>query len=92
MNSLTTETLIIFLLVLTNGFFSLSEMAIVSARKVRVQQRAKEGSQAAFHSLKSQAQSLSIDGKILILGNSDRLTRLQRNAGLEPVGPPSETT
>jgi putative hemolysin len=47
MNSLTTEILIIFLLILTNGFLSLSEMAIVSARKVRLQQRAEEGSNAA---------------------------------------------
>lgn len=47
MNSLTTETLIIFLLILTNGFFSLSEMAIVSARKVRLQQRAEQGDKAA---------------------------------------------
>lgn len=47
MNSLTTEILIISLLILTNGFFSLSEMAIVSARKVRLQQRAEEGDKAA---------------------------------------------
>lgn len=47
MNSLTTEILIISLLILTNGFLSLSEMAIVSARKVRLQLRAEEGSNAA---------------------------------------------
>ena len=47
MNSLTTEILILVLLFLTNGFFSLSEMAIVSARKIRLQQRADEGSKAA---------------------------------------------
>jgi putative hemolysin len=47
MDSLTEETLILFLLILTNGFFSLSEMAIVSARKVRLQQRAEEGDKAA---------------------------------------------
>lgn len=44
---MTAEILILFLLILTNGFFSLSEMAIVSARKVRLQQRAEEGSNAA---------------------------------------------
>ena len=41
------EILILVLLFLTNGFFSLSEMAIVSARKARLQQRADEGSKAA---------------------------------------------
>ena len=47
MNSLTTEILILVLLILTNGLFSLSEMAVVSARKVRLQQRAEEGSKGA---------------------------------------------
>ena len=47
MNSFTTEILILILLILTNGLFSLSEMAVVSARKVRLQQRAEEGSKGA---------------------------------------------
>src|SRR5215216_1282799 len=47
MNFLTTEILILVLLVLINGFFSLSEMAVVSARKVRLQQQAEEGSKGA---------------------------------------------
>jgi putative hemolysin len=47
MNSLTTEILILILLILTNGLFSLAEMAVVSARKVRLQQRAEEGNKAA---------------------------------------------
>src|ERR671925_1116877 len=47
MNSLTTEILILVLLILTNGLFALSEMAVVSARKVRLQQRAEEGSRGA---------------------------------------------
>ena len=47
MNSLTTEILILLLLILTNGLFSLSEMAVVSARKVRLQQRADEGNKGA---------------------------------------------
>ncbi|MDQ2690557.1 MAG: CNNM domain-containing protein, partial [Chloroflexota bacterium] len=47
MNSLTTEILILILLILTNGLFSLSEMAVVSARKVRLQQRAEEGDRGA---------------------------------------------
>jgi len=47
MNSLTEEILILILLILTNGLFSLSEMAVVSARKARLQQRAEEGSKGA---------------------------------------------
>jgi putative hemolysin len=47
MNAPTTEILILILLILTNGFFSLSEMAIVSARRARLQQRAEEGSKGA---------------------------------------------
>ena len=47
MNAPTTEILILILLILTNGFFSLAEMAIVSARKVRLQQRAEDGSKGA---------------------------------------------
>lgn len=47
MNTLTTEILVLVLLILTNGLFSLSEMAVVSARKVRLQQRAQEGSKGA---------------------------------------------
>ena len=47
MNSLTTEILILILLILTNGLFSLSEMAVVSARKVRLQQRAEAGNKGA---------------------------------------------
>ncbi|HEU0292857.1 MAG TPA: hemolysin family protein [Anaerolineales bacterium] len=47
MNTLTTEVLILVLLILINGLFSLSEMAIVSARKARLQQHAEEGSKGA---------------------------------------------
>lgn len=50
------EILILVLLFLTNGFFSLSEMAIVSARKARLQQRADEGSNAAKTALNLSAQ------------------------------------
>jgi putative hemolysin len=50
------EILILVLLFLTNGFFSLSEMAIVSARKARLQQRADEGSKAAKTALNLSAQ------------------------------------
>ncbi len=51
MNSLTTEILILLLLILANGFFALSEMAVVSARKVRLQQQAEEGSEGAKKAL-----------------------------------------
>ena len=56
MNSLTTEILILVLLILTNGLFSLAEMAVVSARKVRLQQRAGEGNRAAKTALSLAAQ------------------------------------
>jgi putative hemolysin len=47
MNALTTQILILVLLILINGFFSLSEMAVVAARKIRLQQSAEEGSNGA---------------------------------------------
>lgn len=42
-----TELLIIFLLVLANGVFAMSEIAVVAARKVRLQQRADDGDERA---------------------------------------------
>jgi putative hemolysin len=41
------EFALIVLLILVNGFFSMSEIAMVSARKARLQQRAEEGDSAA---------------------------------------------
>lgn len=41
------EILVIFLLILLNGFFAMSEMALVSVRKVRLQQQAEEGEKGA---------------------------------------------
>ncbi len=41
------EILILFVLVLINGIFAMSEMAIVSSRKARLQQRADNGSAGA---------------------------------------------
>jgi len=41
------EILVIFLLLLLNGVFAMSEMAVVSARKVRLQQKAEEGDKSA---------------------------------------------
>lgn len=45
------EILIIFLLILINGFFSMSEIALVSSRKVRLEQRAEEGDHGAAAAL-----------------------------------------
>ncbi len=53
---------LIFLLILANGLFSMTEMAIVSARKVRLQQRAEDGdkkAQAALDLTKSPTSFLS---------------------------------
>ena len=44
---ITAELLIIFLLILANGVFAMSEIAVVAARKVRLQQRADEGDERA---------------------------------------------
>src|SRR5512139_1553786 len=47
MSEITTEIIIILLLILANGVFALSEMAIVSARKTRLQQKAQAGDKGA---------------------------------------------
>ncbi|MGJ5632502.1 hemolysin family protein [Nostoc sp. CALU 1950] len=52
MSSITFEILIILVLVIANGVFSMSEMAIVSARKVRLQQLANQGDAKARAALK----------------------------------------
>jgi putative hemolysin len=46
------EIIIILVLILTNGFFSMAEIAIVSARKVRLQQRVDDGDWKAKIALK----------------------------------------
>jgi len=45
------EILLILLLILLNGFFAMSEMALVSARRVRLQQQAEEGKKGARSAL-----------------------------------------
>lgn len=45
------EIAVIFVLILINGFFSMSEIAVVSARKVRLEQRAEEGDTGAARAL-----------------------------------------
>jgi putative hemolysin len=42
-----TEALVIFLLILANGVFAMSEIAVVAAKKVRLQQRAEDGDERA---------------------------------------------
>lgn len=46
------ELLILFLLLLLNGFFALYEIALVSSNRLRIQSRAEEGSRAAQRVLK----------------------------------------
>ncbi len=52
MSSITFEILIILVLIIANGIFSMSEMAVVSARKVRLQQLANQGDTKARVALK----------------------------------------
>ncbi|MDZ8053205.1 MAG: hemolysin family protein [Aulosira sp. ZfuVER01] len=52
MSSMTFEILIILVLIIANGVFAMSEMAIVSARKVRLQQMANQGDLKARAALK----------------------------------------
>lgn len=52
MSSFGLEFFIIILLVCLNGFFALSEMALVSARKVRLEQQAEDGNKGASQALK----------------------------------------
>lgn len=47
MSSITLEILLLFLLILANGIFSMSEMAIISSRKVRLQNMANQGNKKA---------------------------------------------
>ncbi|HCS39122.1 MAG: hemolysin family protein [Anaerolineaceae bacterium] len=62
MNNLFLEILFIIVLILINGFFSMSELALISSRKVRLEQRAEDGdkgSQSALELLKSSSRLLS---------------------------------
>jgi putative hemolysin len=47
MSGIAAEILIIVLLLMLNGVFAMSELAIVTARKVRLEQRAEEGDAGA---------------------------------------------
>jgi putative hemolysin len=52
MSSITLEILILLVLIIVNGLFSMSEMAIISSRKVRLQQLANQGDTRARAALK----------------------------------------
>jgi putative hemolysin len=47
MGDITFEIIFIFVLLIANGLFSMSEMAVVSARKARLQKRAADGDKGA---------------------------------------------
>ena len=51
MSQVATEILIVFLLILANGLFSLAEMALVSSRKTRLLTRAEDGDPRAISAL-----------------------------------------
>jgi putative hemolysin len=51
MTGIGTEILILVVLLLLNGLFVMSEMAVVSSRKARLQQQANEGNRRAAHAL-----------------------------------------
>lgn len=51
MGSIGTEVLVVLLLLVANGVFAMSEIAVVSARKTRLQQRAEAGDAAARRAL-----------------------------------------
>lgn len=52
MSQLTFEIIAIFILLIANGIFAMSEMAIVSARKARLKQRADQGDKKAMNALR----------------------------------------
>ncbi len=52
MSSIVREVLLILFLVLLNGVFAMSEIAVVSARKARLQERAERGSRQARRALR----------------------------------------
>jgi putative hemolysin len=51
LSSLVIEIFLIFILILANGFFAASEIAVVSSRKSRLQQQAENGSSGAASAL-----------------------------------------
>lgn len=52
MDSILTEIIVVLVLLIANGLFSMSELALVSARKARLQRRAEQGDKQARQALK----------------------------------------
>ena len=52
MSGITSEVIVIILLIFANGLFAMAEIAVVSSRKARLQQRANEGDIKARNALK----------------------------------------
>lgn len=52
MDNVLVEILVIFLLLLLNGVFAMSELAVISSRKVRLQQKSEDGDKSATTALK----------------------------------------
>jgi putative hemolysin len=59
MSAILTEVLIIFVLLLINGVFAMSELAVVAARKTRLEHRAEEGDAGARAALELAAHPAS---------------------------------
>jgi putative hemolysin len=53
---MTTNILLVFVLILLNGVFAMSEIAIVSSRRVRLVQMAEDGRPGAQHALQLASQ------------------------------------
>src|SRR5919198_5859593 len=52
MSAIATEIIILLVLLLLNGVFAMSELAVVSARRVRLERRAEEGDAGARAALR----------------------------------------
>lgn len=52
MDSILTEIIVVLVLLIANGLFSMSELALVSVRKARLQRRAEQGDKQARQALK----------------------------------------
>ena len=72
------EFFILFILIILNGLFAMSEMSIVSAKKVRLQQYADEGNVYAKTALE-----LSTDNGTLLVAGQVSLDRLSQISTFE---------
>ena len=82
------EIFVIVLLVLANGVFAMSEISVVAARKIRLQQRAEEGdarAAAALELANAPAQFLSTVQFGITLDRHPRRRVRRRDASREPL-------